>query len=1324
MTVSEGLPAPIASVLCDHLRKEAEKLIGEPSLCQLLIAAGDWLDSAQTTTSDQKDHLEKVEVDGRGPSPDSQPTVCRFFKQGKCRFGDQCRSLHPGVKRKTVQPEPAAAKPETKAKTAVVDDADEDEKKSPMRIITDVIHRIQWDDDLDQAKFVLGYLDRFTGEVERPFSAFCWEDLASVDSTRVLAVPKHRFQFVKYDGEIVWDKRVQLDNFFGSRGDGTTIADVVARHKKSETAAAASVADINDDFDLHDDSAGGRGKHENLDRPNYFVCIRMSNPSIRQRARQVQDALVSRDGRLADGLLPVSALHITACVLQVKNDSQLETAKRVMCDAQRHMVALFSGAEPLTVHGVADFRGRVIYGALETTPEMQRLHRLLVRRFNDAGIATPGNYEPFTAHMTIMKMTRPMCREMATSHVDSAAYRDFVDAEFGTQVVDNVHLCPMARKFEEDGFYHREETIDISLVSLSQLMPALLAERADKLHEDGMIGANEAAVICAGLVSDNGVERQRAVQAMTLSVDQSSSWMEDEEEKDLDSGRTAGTVYILRGLPGSGKSFLTQRLKQQVSGRPFKVCSADDYFETKGTAAEYDFHAEKLDAAHQHCLDTFLEAIRSGASTVVVDNTHVQRWEYSVYVRLAQLFGYGLRILEIPCPDVAMAKVFAARCQHKVLTPTVLRMHERWEKDQRATTVPAWLPGDEEAAPLETLVADRKPAVVLFAAVFVTQKSRRRLLEVYPATHPTINADHVTLCFAPSDDYTEKLQLGQTVQLAVLGMGDDGHVQAVAVELQDGVKSENHIAHITISLGPGAHAKDSNTMLQAMRDSGKSLVKNGDLLLSGTTGCVVTMPDGDKHLVVDNDRLKQLLNQGAPRHEAAVLTGAATKQVNKLLIFDFDGTLVDSVGPAEGPGVYHQLTNDAWPHSGWLSCPQSLQSPLPVLPGPAMTAFRRLYDSPNSACIVLTGRKVVVKDAVQGVLRDFNCVPERCVLRPATEGSTQLYKFNAIAELVKEYNATSVHLWEDLAENLAVMHELAKKHPKVEWNIEDVGPISNSRSVDPVLEYVSEYGSLTSTTDRAHTQVAVQFVAEAWASLVTAAVPDAASIPLRRLAKPFGSYLLGRRSDVDLCLLAPSCPALNTPMRCMETLAEELERRGTAYVHRAYSSRCPCLRVKLLLTNTAPVELDLLFAVIPLSTFNVLREHDQASPKLMTSVPKSDVTSRTALGGPVFSENVLDAVKGHCTRQVFAAVVETIVVLLRGANLKGNACHLPRTFHMVKLLAQFVAQLDAQSNNITATCLFKDFITHVTARTSEQWAELFKEFCPTGVHLPGRQPLC
>ena len=147
-------------------------------------------------------------------------SVCQFFLQGKCRFGERCRNVHEGtpappaslMTRKRLQRE-REREPAVKGCEG---------KKCPMRTAEDVINRIKWDEMLPEECFTVGYLDRFLGLQEELFSTFSWEDLAGADYD-VLAIPQHRIQFFKYKTEKVWDKSNRMDLVFGSTGSHVTI---------------------------------------------------------------------------------------------------------------------------------------------------------------------------------------------------------------------------------------------------------------------------------------------------------------------------------------------------------------------------------------------------------------------------------------------------------------------------------------------------------------------------------------------------------------------------------------------------------------------------------------------------------------------------------------------------------------------------------------------------------------------------------------------------------------------------------------------------------------------------------------------------------------------------------------------------------------------------------------------------------------------------------------------------------------------------------------------------------------------------------------------
>ena len=83
-------------------------------------------------------------------------------------------------------------------------------------------------------------------------------------------------------------------------------------------------------------------------------------------------------------------------------------------------------------------------------------------------------------------------------------------------------------------------------------------------------------------------------------------------------------LYILRGLPGSGKSTIAESL----GGYNLE---ADTYFTDDD--GEYNFDPSKLPEAHKWCQSMVEELMTENVERIVVSNTSTQEWEMTPYSR-------------------------------------------------------------------------------------------------------------------------------------------------------------------------------------------------------------------------------------------------------------------------------------------------------------------------------------------------------------------------------------------------------------------------------------------------------------------------------------------------------------------------------------------------------------------------------------------------------------------------------------------------------------------------------------------------------------------
>ena len=134
-------------------------------------------------------------------------------------------------------------------------------------------------------------------------------------------------------------------------------------------------------------------------------------------------------------------------------------------------------------------------------------------------------------------------------------------------------------------------------------------------------------------------------------------------------------VFIMIGLPGSGKSTKALEITKDYAPWDFAIHSTDSYFMRDGV---YCFNPKLLGVFHERNFQDFQKSLQKNVSCVVVDNTNIRPRDRKPYIEEAKNMGYEVEEVVVGEFTDEAIKLYAARNTHSVPLEAIQKMADRY----------------------------------------------------------------------------------------------------------------------------------------------------------------------------------------------------------------------------------------------------------------------------------------------------------------------------------------------------------------------------------------------------------------------------------------------------------------------------------------------------------------------------------------------------------------------------------------------------------------------------------------------------------------------
>uniref|UniRef100_H2Y1B1 A-kinase anchor protein 7-like phosphoesterase domain-containing protein n=1 Tax=Ciona intestinalis TaxID=7719 RepID=H2Y1B1_CIOIN len=198
-------------------------------------------------------------------------------------------------------------------------------------------------------------------------------------------------------------------------------------------------------------------------RPNYFIGVRINNPQILGKIRAIQNIVVGRETQLSKTIVPFSTSHVTLSVFHLKEKDDLKRACTVFHNSVDQIRNILNNEPPqFTVAGVGNFRHQVMFAQIRDNNGLELLTKTAEYLDNQMSEFRNSEDKAFKPHLTIMKLSKMFgAKRFKIKKISPSLYEDFVETNFGDEIINRIELLSMLKPKQRDGYYHSEAEICI-----------------------------------------------------------------------------------------------------------------------------------------------------------------------------------------------------------------------------------------------------------------------------------------------------------------------------------------------------------------------------------------------------------------------------------------------------------------------------------------------------------------------------------------------------------------------------------------------------------------------------------------------------------------------------------------------------------------------------------------------------------------------------------------------------------------------------------------------------------------------------------------------